>query len=151
MDPLTITTGVITILQATTTLISVCYDFRAALKNAPWSLTRVIEELKSLRNILESLEEHAQDLDQLVGSKKRPIFELLSDHESGPLAICLRELHVLDEKIGVSSYALAKGSKSAALVQALRWQLKDKDAKECLERIERCKTTLALALSGDQV
>jgi hypothetical protein len=57
MEPLSITTGVITILQATTTVITICYNFRAALKNESWSLTSIINELKGLRDILERLEE----------------------------------------------------------------------------------------------
>ena len=150
MDPLSVSTGVITILQATTAIISVCYDFRAALKDKPWSLTDIINELKGLRNILESLEELAQDLDQPQGPDKRPIFELLSNSDNGPLVICQRELNILDKKIRASSYAGTNGSRRKAVLQALRWQLKDRDAKECLERIERCKTTLILALDGNQ-
>lgn len=56
MDPLSISASIIALLQATSALISVCYDFRACIKNAPWSLTRVIDEVKSLRNILETLD-----------------------------------------------------------------------------------------------
>jgi hypothetical protein len=129
MDPLSVSTGVITILQATTTIISVCYDFRAALKDEPWSLTDIINELKGLRNILESLEELAQDLDQPQGPDKRPIFELLPNSDNGPLVICQRELNILDKKIRASSYAGTNGSRRKAVLQALRWQLRDRDAK----------------------
>lgn len=150
MDPLSITASVITLLQATTAIISICYSFRAALKNAPWSLTRIIDELKCLRNILESLEELSHGLDQSSGSGKRPVFEWLSDPDNGPFIICLRELSSLDKKIKFSSYAGTTGLKRKSALQALGWQLKDGDAKECLERIERCKTTLSLALTVDE-
>lgn len=150
MDPLTISTSVITLLQATTAIISVCYNFRAALKNAPWSLTSIIEELKCLRSILESLEELAQGLDKPSGLGKRPVFESLSDPDNGPLVICLRELSILDKKMKSSGYAGTAGLRRKAALQALGWQLKDRDAKECLERIERCKTTLSLALTADE-
>jgi hypothetical protein len=150
MDPLSISTGVITLLQATTAMISMCYNFRAALKNTPWSLTRIIDELKCLRNILESLEELAQDLDQPSRLGKRPVFKLLCEPDNGPLVVCLRELSCLEKKIKSSSYAGIKGLKRKAALQALGWQLEDDDAKEWLDRIERCKTTLGIALTADE-
>lgn len=150
MDPLSISTSIITLLQATTAIISICYNFRAALKNTPWSLTNIIEELKCLRNILESLEELAQNLDEPSGLRNRPIFKLLSNPENGALAICLRELSVLDKKIKSSAFVGITGLKRKAALQALGWQLRDKDAKECLERIDRCKNTLSIALTGDE-
>lgn len=52
MDPLSISASIVAILQATTTVISICYDFRACIK--------VIDEVKSLRNILETLEQLSQ-------------------------------------------------------------------------------------------
>jgi hypothetical protein len=151
MDPLSISTGIITVLQATSTLISVCYNFRAALKSAPWSLTQVIEELKCLRNILESLEELAHTLDDPSRLSKRPVFELLSDPVNGPLVLCRRELSSLEKKIKCSSYAGTTGLKRKAALQALGWQLRDRDAKECLERIERCKSILSIALTADEM
>jgi len=150
MDPLTITTGVIAILQATSAIISLCYDFKAALKNEPWSLTTTINGLKDLRNVLEKLEELTQNFNMPLSSSNRPIFELLSNSDDGPLVICERELSFLEKKIRASTYSEINGSRSKAILQALRWQFKDKDAKECMDRIERCKTTLSLALSADQ-
>lgn len=43
-----------------------------------------------------------------------------------------------------------EGSKKKALIQAVGWKLMDGDARDCLERIERCKNTLALAISADE-
>lgn len=148
MDPLSISASVITILQTTTAIISVCYNVRAALRNEPWSLTRIITELKAFRSILESLEELVQGLNQPQSSGRGRIFELISSSDNGPLVICQRELDILDKKLRVASHTETNLSKRKAVLQALRWQLRDKDAKACLERIERCKTTLSLALDG---
>ena len=150
MDPLSITTAIVTLLATTSTIISTCYDFKAALKNAPWSLTRIIEELRCLRNILESLEDISHNADEALGSGKRPIFEMLSNQDSGPLIICSRELRHLEEKIRSSSCVAITGSKRKAALQALVWQFKDSDAKKCLYRIDRCKSTLSLALTVDE-
>jgi hypothetical protein len=92
MDPLSISTGIITLLQATTTIISVYYNFRAALKDRPWSLTRIIDELKCLRNILESSEELAQSVDSPSGLGTRPVVESLSEPDNGPLLILTQTL-----------------------------------------------------------
>lgn len=43
-----------------------------------------------------------------------------------------------------------EGSKRRAIIQAVGWKLKDGDARECLERIDRCKNTLSLAMSADE-
>jgi hypothetical protein len=43
-----------------------------------------------------------------------------------------------------------EGSKRKALIQAVGWKLKDSDAKACLERIERYKNTLSLAISANE-
>jgi len=150
MDPLSISTAIITILQATTAVISVCYDCRAQLNDEPWSLTRIIDELKVLRNILERLEDLAQDFQRGQGTRNRRIFELLSDSENGPLANCRQQMMILDNKIRDLNSVGTERSKGKALLRVLRWQLKDKDAKKCLEIIERCKNTLSLALDGDQ-
>lgn len=150
MDPLTISTGIITLLQATTAIISACYDFRAALKEIPWSLTRLVEELKGLRNILETLDELAMNLDNASKSEHRSALETCLHPESGPLMICRQELNILEKKLNLSGPVGVTGRRRNAAIQVLGWQLKEKDAKECLDRIERCKSALSLALAGDE-
>jgi hypothetical protein len=152
MDPLSISASIIAVLQATNSVVSLCYDFRAALKNAPWSLTRIIEEVKDLRRILETLDRLAEPLDDPASAdaKRRPVFQLLCDPENGPLAACLRELSYLEEKITSASWVAQTGSRRRAFIQAVGWQLKDRDATLCLERIERCKSSLNLAITADE-
>ncbi|KAL3417181.1 hypothetical protein PVAG01_11181 [Phlyctema vagabunda] len=153
MDPLSITVGIIALLQATNKVITVCYDFRAAVKEAPWSLTRTLDEIKDLRNVLETLE-GLVDQPECIASKhleERPALRLLQNSKDGPLASCLRELERLQEKIGSPNYARQPGTKRRALAEALKWRLKDRDATLCLERIERCKSTLKLAMHADEM
>lgn len=152
MDPLSISASIIAVLQATNSVVSLCYDFRAALKKAPWSLTRIIEDVKDLRGVLETLDRLVETTNDKPGAdaKKRPVFQLLCEPETGPLASCLRELAYLERKIASSSCVGKTGSKGRAFIQAVSWQLKDQDAMQCLERIERCKSSLALALTADE-
>ena len=92
MDPLSISVSIVAILQATTTVISICYDFRACIK--------VIDEVKSLRNILETLEQLSQA--QASGASpvtKRDQYSSYCDPENGPLVSYERELGYLEEKV----------------------------------------------------
>lgn len=143
------TTGIITLIQATTAIISICFDFRAALNDIPWSLTRLLDELKGLRNILESLDEMATGLKK-ASSTHQTALESCLDSDSGPLSICLQELNGLETRLKLSGLAGLTGKRKVAAIKVLRWRLKDKDAKECLDRIERCKSALSLALTGDE-
>jgi hypothetical protein len=151
-DPLSISASIIAVLQATNSVVSLCYGFRAALKKAPWSLTRIIDQVKDLRNTLETLDRLADTIDDRSPeeAKKRPVFRLLCEPKEGPLATCLRELAYLEEKIMSSSRFGNTGSKRRAFIQAVGWQLNDRDAMLCLERIERCKSSLNLAITADE-
>jgi hypothetical protein len=157
MDPLSISASIIALLQATSTLISICYDFRSCLNNTPWSLPLIISEMKSLRSILETLEQLSQS-EIHTDLKRRSAFALLCEKENGPLVSCQRELAVLEEKIMGRGWVERvggvvggrEGGKRRALVMALGWRVRDADARGCLERIERCKNTLGLAVSADE-
>ncbi len=109
MDPLGITVSIIALLQTTNSIISVCHDIKAALKEEPWSLTRIMDEVKALRTVLETLERLASSLDDnSMDSKRKPVLEILCQPEKGPLAICLRELTSLEEKIAFFSVVKTK-------------------------------------------
>jgi hypothetical protein len=152
MDPLSISASIIAVLQATNAIVSVCYDFRAVMKKTPWSLTYIIQELKDLRNVLETLDRLADAFDDTpaLNMQRRPAFELLCEPGRGPLASCLRELTYLEKKITSSSRVGKSDSKISAFMQVMCWQLKDRDARLCIERIERCKSTLNLAITADE-
>src|SRR5882757_6632753 len=100
MDPLSVTASIIAVLQAANTIISICYDFKALMKDAPWTLTHIIAEAKDLRNVLETLDRLAEPFDDSDSAiKKRRSFEILCDSQNGPLVSCLRELKTLEALI----------------------------------------------------
>lgn len=152
MDGLSAATSVITVLQAANAIISVCYDFRSVLKDAPWGLTKVTDQLKDLRNVLETLETLAEKAEKtdIRSSDKLPAFRLLCEPEKGPLETCLRELNSLEKTLTPPSWSGKAGSKRQALIRTIGWQLKDTDIDRSLQKIERCKVTLNLAITADE-
>ena len=151
MDPLSITASIISVLQATNAVVSICYEYSCAMKNSSWELPRVTEEVKGLRNILETLEPLARKAENAdpAAEGRLPTLKLLCNHE-GLLAMCLGELEVLKKKLDPPDWSGQVGSKRRAFVQALSWPLKEGDTKKTLEKIGRLKATLNLALTVDQ-
>jgi hypothetical protein len=153
MDPLSVTASIIAVLQATNAVVSVCYDYSSAVKGSSWELPRVIEEVKSLRGVLETLEPLARKAESgadPINKTRLPTLKLLCEPEKGQLAECLKELKTLKEKLAPPSWSGQEGSKRSALIQALRWPLKEGDTKKTLENIGRFKATLNLAIAADE-
>jgi hypothetical protein len=152
MDPLSVAASVIAVLQATNAVIQVCYDFKSALAQSPWALTKILAEVKDLRNVLQTLVTLAEDLEDArdEGGTMSKTFSLLYAPDEGPLAACLDEMKSLERKLTPKSWYDKTGLARKALIQAMGWQLKDKDVQASLQRLERCKSTLNLALSADQ-
>ena len=154
MDGLSISASVIAVLQATGIVLSICYDFRAIITKAPWELTRLIEETRGLRDVLEKLEGTARANSDERSDKSidtQNCLGLLCAPENGVLVSCLAELKLLEAKI--DPYATCSGvgqGKRRAFFQALGWQLKNRDAKAVIKRLERYKNTLSVALTVDQ-
>ncbi|KAK6440993.1 hypothetical protein LTR95_002776 [Oleoguttula sp. CCFEE 5521] len=149
MDPLSLCANIITVLQATNDLLHICYDYRAVLKDRPWSLTRVYEEVLELRAVLEQLERLASNLNG-SGQYANSSITLLCTADPSPLSKCKRELQHLQNLLAPSKLAGRAGTHRHALIESLGWRLKDSEAKTCLTRLEKCKNTLALALTADQ-
>ena len=145
MDPLSVTAGVVAVLQAANAVISLCYDFRAAIKNSPWALTRILDEVRDLRNVLETIEQLSP------GAEERPLLQMLIDPKYSPLTACFYELSALEQKINVTSNTTWPFKKRIALAKAISWKLNENEVKECLAKIERCKSTLSLAITADEM
>ena len=154
MEPLSVTASVIAVLQAANAVVSVCYYYSAAVKNSPWELSRITEEAKSLRNVLEVLVQLAKQAETAdpVAETKLPTLKLLceSNAKPGPLDSCLEELRWLEKKLSFPKWAGTDGSKRRAFMQAISWPLKEGETAKAVERISRFKATLALALTVDQ-
>ncbi len=151
MDPLSVTASIVAVLQTANAIISLCYDCKSVVKGTPWALTQTITELQDLRHVLETLDSLAEADEKPQSSiyKSRSL-EILCDPQSGPLVTCRRELQHLSTLVGLDTNATSD-SRRRAVLRAVQWQFREKDVKHCLERIERCKTTLGLAITADEV
>jgi hypothetical protein len=87
MDPLSVTASIIAVLQATSVVVSICYDYSSALKGSSWELLKVIDEVRDLRNVLETLERLARQEESSNSAKARlPSLRLLCEPNTGLLA-----------------------------------------------------------------
>ncbi len=104
MDPLSISVSVITLIQAANGVIHLCFDYASTVKGATRAISGLLDEIKSLRNILESLE---RLLARSENPKTAPAIELkevaaLCDCEDGLIA---KELKLLHEKLRLPNWA----------------------------------------------
>ena len=165
MDPISITGTVIAVVQITSSVISICYDYRSSAKGSTREIIQITDELNSLKDVLESLlrvVEKAEE-DESRNDGKLATFQLLLKEE-GPLATCKQELVRLKGKLEPE-----KGWRKVR--QNLTWPLKEGEMRRALEAcecasatrlspassidqcalVERLKGTMSLALSTDQM
>ena len=152
MDPLSGTASVIAIIQAINKTLSICLSFRAALKECPSGLIRIIEETRSLRDIFEALQ---LALDSSVNVRSTAggsaIYEKVWESISDIIPQCRVVLDELDHQIGTSlPAASAPVTTGGRIAASIRWQWKEPQVRSYLERLERCKSRLTLGLSAHQ-
>ncbi len=151
-EGLALAASVIAVLQITNSVISVCYDYSAAVKGASWELPRLKSELESLRNVLQQLEPLAKQAEfaQSAPNTRLPAFAELCGSE-GPLPLCSHEIRDLEAVLKSPSWCDGFGPKRKALVQVLRWPLKGKETEKARERIGRFRDVLLFAMTADQL
>ena len=150
-EALGLAASIITVLQLTNSVISVCHNYSAAAKGAPWELSQVRAELEGLRRVLQTLEPiaiQAECTNSSIGTKLPALSQLLGP--TGLLQDCYKEIHHLDERLQLLTLVERIGPKRRAIVQALRWPLREAETKKALENIGRFKSTLAVAITVDQ-
>ena len=138
MDPLSITGTLIAVLQITTAVITICYDYRSGVASASREVLQITESLNSLKEILESI----LRLIETTKSGELSTVELLAK-DGGTLQGCQAELERLRGKLEPE-----KGWRK--LRKSLAWPLKEGEMRRALEGLERWKSMMQLALSADQ-
>ncbi|KAI1210758.1 uncharacterized protein F4807DRAFT_451294 [Annulohypoxylon truncatum] len=153
MDPLSITASSIALLQVCSSILHICYNTHAILKCKPWCLSRVQDEVRELRGVLETIFQMAVDNQD---SKEYPdeygSLRILSQSQQnrGPLVLCLEDLRAL-ESILLEKYTDQPKTKLHAAMRAISWDISEKEIKQIIDRLARSKSTLNLAISADEV
>ena len=149
-EALGIVGSVVAVLQVTQSVLSVIYDYNAALKGASWEVPRVKDEIEGLRNVLQSLEplmREAEFADPAAGTRLPTLVKLCGP--KGVLQSCKEELQRLQKKLKSPGWAKAFGPGGKAFIAALRWPFKETETGKILERIGRFSETIGLAISAD--
>jgi hypothetical protein len=143
MDPLSIAASLIAVLQISGTVISALYEYRKGVKDASKDAVDIIEELNSLRRVLESLLIATEKEESRVeGVSRLSTFRQLAE-PNGELERCKTDLMALNAK-------LQPETGWGGLRRALKWPLKKSEVQSTLNSLHRAKGTLHLALSTDQ-
>ena len=152
MEALSVTANIVAVLQAANTIVSICCDYSAAAKGASWELPKVTKEVRSLRDVLgllEALARRAENAD-LSADARLPALIRMCNSDAGPLAMCNAELESLKTKLEPPKWTGPVTSKRTALMQTITWPLKEGETKKMLQKMERYKTALSMALEIDQ-
>lgn len=141
MEIIAAASSIITVIQITGTVLSICYDYQSATRSYPKSVVKVTHELQSLRNVLERLADIATSQDDSA-SIELPTLDSLN-RPSGPLETCKLELKQLELKLAPAEGRLKQ------VGRALTWPLKEKDVQKTLGTLARQRGLFQLALTAD--
>ena len=141
MDPLSITGTLIAVLQITSTVISICYDYRQGVKHSSREVVQLSDELNSLKDVLDALLRLVEKSES-SNPASLSTFELLAKPD-GPLLTCQSELERLKAE-------LEPETGWRAVRQSLVWPLKEGEMRKALGSLERLKSTMQLTLSAEQ-
>ncbi len=142
MEVIGAASSIITVVQITGTLVSICYDYQSGTRHYPKDIVKITHELKSLRNVLERLADIANSQVDSA-SMVLPTLDSLN-HPGGPLEICKVELAKLELKLTPAEGRLKQ------VGQVLAWPLKEKDVQKTLNALARQRGLFQLALTADQ-
>lgn len=140
MDPLSLTASLIAVVEISCKIISLCYEYRNAVKDAPLDITRAQSEVANVRVIVE----HLLDLiDVNAGDSSGLLPSLLATARPGmALMQCLDELRLLNARLKPK-----KGWRARRDI--IIWPLKKAELNRSLDVISRGKGVLQLALATD--
>jgi len=150
-EALGLTASVAAVLQITSSVISVCHDYSSAAQGALWEVPSVRTGLEKLREVLQILEPLAEQAESGSSSRgaRLPTLKPLCGR-GGLLQTCLDIVTRLDHRLKTPGWSQRFGPKRKALVQALRWPLKEAETKKTLQIVDRFKGILEMAIVADQ-
>ena len=145
------TASVVALLQITDSVISVCHDYSSDARGASWEVPSIRIGLEKLREVLQTLESLAEETESGSASSgaRLPTLKALCGR-ADLLQTCFDDVTRLDQRLKTPVWSNRFGPKRKALVQALRWPLKEAETKKTLQIIDRFTGILNLAIGADQ-
>jgi hypothetical protein len=132
MDPV----SALTLVQLSGSILLSCYQYISKARSAPGDITKIINEINSLKGILE----HLAPL--VTGIDERGPSSLNSLHSpDGPFYSCSLVLKDLENKLKALNEA-------SSIRKRLQWPFEGSKLDETLGKLEKHKTTFILAVSG---
>ena len=144
MDPLSLTASIIAVVQISGAVISLCHEYRTRAKGAVKEATRITEELKSLKDVLERLLKLAE-VEAARGSSRLQTLQPFLE-PGGTLPKCQEDLTALQLKLA----KLTPETGLKMLMRKLKWPLTEKEVKKVIEDIARSREAISFALIIDQ-
>jgi hypothetical protein len=146
MDPLSLTLAASQLLGAVNAVISIVARYNEEMKKTPRDLKRFVEELRGLRNVLESLESLIIEAKKSDLSSDPKLQALIPLYE--PLTLYLDDVKALQVKLELPS--CPPGTRRwRSVVVALGWPLKEDEAKLELEKMKSFREQLKDAIAVD--
>ena len=136
IEPIGLVGTLIGIVQVCGKLVSVCYDYRMGVRNAPQDISRILDEVASVGSIAQQLVKTVE----LDDASSLPSLQAMGG-DDGTLRRCLVELQDLKASL--------KLGKASSLRRSLAWPLRRADAETKLQVLATIKSTLQLALAAD--
>ena len=137
-DPLSISACIIAILKLTSQAIG----YLRNVKDGAGERGRLLRELASLRGVLDSLKDQADE--ESSEDEGWPLTAQALEGSDGPL----RQIHSLLEQL-VSRLAPQHGTRR--LKEALAWPFRRDEIKEIFSALERCTSYFNMALQNDHM
>jgi hypothetical protein len=141
-DPLSITASLIAVAQISGSIISLCYDYRRGIKSARKDVSKILQEVQSLRNVIEQLLQ-LLDKDDARGEVYLPSLKNMNVDDDGPFAQYQNDLRRLEDQLR------SPVNKWQRLGDQLLWPLKERDVAKTLESIHRLKGIIEFGLAAD--
>lgn len=137
MDGLSGVASIITVIHVATRVASLSYEYISGVKQTPKTLTRLVDELKSISTVLANLQIYAQE---------NPQSTILRELDA-PFKLWLVDMRKLRDKLESKKNSKGWG---AALVR-FQWPFGEKETLDFVQGIERLKSLLTLAVNTDQL
>jgi len=151
MDPLSITSSVIAILQLSNTVYKAAREYYTGVKDAPKEIKRLLKELEAFNDILIHLSDiaakvHKNDKGSAMheNSQKRtslPSVTKLLEPDAA-LHLCFAEMQQFMECVTAQKSSMKK---------ALKWPFQKEEVYQMIRRLNKLQTLLEIAIATDNV